>query len=96
MRALDFPMFARAVSPSHGYAHMVAYGTPADILGLRIAAGDILMGDCHGVIQIPVEVAADVVRVAAELRKHDRLIIDLCASPGFTTEKLRKAIESTR
>jgi regulator of RNase E activity RraA len=94
--ALDFPMFAGAVSPSHAYAHMVSSGAPVNILGLRIAPCDLLMADCHGVIHIPEEVAEDVVRVAAQLRAHDRRIIDACASPGFTTEKLRKAIESTR
>jgi len=92
--ALGFPLFAKSVSLSHGYAHMVSYGHSVHIFGLRVNSGDLLSGDCHGVIHIPFELAGDIARVASEIRAKERCIIDLCTSPEFTAEKLREAVGS--
>ena len=92
--ALNFPMFACHVSLSHAYAHVIDYGTKVTVSGLEIALGDLLMGDCHGVLSIPREIAADVASVAQEIARAERKVIDLCASPEFTIEKLRTAIET--
>lgn len=94
VKALNFPLFAHSVSLSHSYAHMVNYGTPVDIFGLRIRPGDLLFGDCHGVIEIPLDLATDVVAVAGEIRAKDRHIVAVCQSPDFTKDHLREAIES--
>jgi len=91
--AMGFPMFARSASVSHAYTHIVEYGGKVVILGLRICSGDLLYADCHGVISVPVEVAADVPRVAAEIRAHERRIIDLCQSPEFSPEKLAEVVK---
>jgi regulator of RNase E activity RraA len=96
VRALGFPMFARALSPSHAYAHVVEYGTPVEVFGLAVHPGDLLFGDCHGIVKIPVEIAYEIPAVASELRAKEQRIIDVCTGPGFTTDKLRQAIESTR
>lgn len=92
--AMNFPMFAHGVAVSHAYLHAVNYGEPVEIFGLRIACGDLLFVDCHGVVSIPREIAADVPRVAAEIRAHERRIIDLCESPDFSPEKLREIVKS--
>jgi len=89
---MKFPMFAHAITPSHGYTHIVDYCKPVDIFGLRIHSGDLLFADCHGVISIPKEIAAELPRVAAEIRASEQRIIDLCQSPGFSPEQLRKAV----
>jgi len=91
--AMQFPLFAHTAAVSHAYLHVVDYGTPVKIFGLAIAPGDLLFADCHGVISIPLEIAADVPRVAGEIRAQERRIIDLCQSPDFSTDKLRKVIE---
>src|SRR5260370_2243672 len=58
VRALSFPMFARFVSVSHAYVHMLDFGTPVEICGLKICSGDLLYGDCHGVLSIPTHISA--------------------------------------
>src|SRR4029079_15475374 len=91
--ALRFPMFACHVSVSHAYIHMIDYGQPVSISGLEVAPGDLLMADCHGVLSIPPQIAHEVASLARELVRGERRVIDLCASPEFSIEKLRTAIE---
>ena len=92
VRALRFPMFAGCVSVSHAYVHMVDFGNPVEIFGLKIRPGDLLYGDCHGVLSIPEEIAGEVAAKAGELLKKERRVIDLCRSPEFSIEKLQAAV----
>jgi 4-hydroxy-4-methyl-2-oxoglutarate aldolase len=91
---LKFPMFAPFVTVSHSYMHMVDYGEPVEILGLKVRAGDLLYADCHGVISIPLDIAADLPEAAARIRDKEQRIVQVCLSPDFSTEKLLSAIRS--
>ena len=91
---LDFPMFAAAVSVSHAYMHVVDFGAPVEIFGLAIRPGDLLYADIHGVLSIPLEVAAQLPAAAAAIHAHEREIVELCQSPEFTLEKLLKAVQT--
>jgi regulator of RNase E activity RraA len=94
--AMGFPMFARSVALSHAYLHMVDFGHQVEIFGLKIRAGDLLVADCHGVISIPLEIAAELPVVAARIHAERRHVMDVCLSPDFSTEKLQDAIEKYR
>jgi len=94
VRAMHFPLFATHVSVSHAYVHMVDFGHPVEICGLKIQSGDLLYGDCHGVLSIPQEIAPAVAAKAAEMLKQERVVIDLCRSPEFSIERLQHAIRS--
>ena len=50
-------MYANHTSVSHAYAHIVEFGEPVEIGGLKISSGDLLHGDRHGVVNIPLSVA---------------------------------------
>ena len=91
--AMQFPMFARSVSVSHSYIHMVDFGEPVSICGLAIRSGDLLYGDCHGLLSIPIEIAAEIPRVADKIARDRKKIIDLCQSPDFSLDKLRKQVQ---
>jgi regulator of RNase E activity RraA len=91
---MEFPMFASAVSVSHAYMHIVDFGAPVEIFGLPIQAGDLLYADVHGVVSIPLEIAARIPEVASGIRAKERGIIDLCQSPEFTLEKLLQAVQT--
>lgn len=93
-RRLEFPMFASAVSVSHSYMHIVDFGSPVEIFGLKVCSGDLLLADIHGVVSIPLEVAAQVPDAASAIRKRDQAIIDLCQSAEFSLEKLWKAVKA--
>ncbi len=90
-----FDLFAGAVAVSHSYSHLVDFGAPVEIFGLRIAPGDLLYADCHGVIAIPPEIAAELPAAAAKIRAHERQIVEICESPDFSQDRLLKAIHGT-
>jgi 4-hydroxy-4-methyl-2-oxoglutarate aldolase len=92
VRAMRFSMFASHVSASHAYVHMVDFGHPVEICGLKIKTGDLLFGDCHGVVAIPNQIAGDVAAKVVELERKERKVIDLCRSSKFTIERLREAV----
>jgi 4-hydroxy-4-methyl-2-oxoglutarate aldolase len=87
-------VFAPVLSVSHAYMHVLDYGQPVEILGLQVHAGDLLFADCHGVVSIPLEIAAEVPEAAARIRAKEQRIVRVCLSPAFSTEKLLKEIRS--
>ena len=89
---LDFPLFAGSVSVSHAYIHIIEFGTPVEIGGLKINSGDLLHGDLHGIQTIPPGIATKIPRAAAEIVARDQELITLCQSKDFTIEKLRAAV----
>ena len=91
--AMQFPMFAGGVSVSHSYIHMVDFGGPVQICGLTIHSGDLLYADCHGVLSIPIEIAAEIPEAAEKIARERKSIVDLCRSPEFSLEKLRKQVQ---
>jgi len=91
-----FHLFARGVSVSHAYAHVVDFGGPVELGRLRVNPGDLLHGDLHGVVSVPAAMAAQILKVAAELQAQESELIQLCQSAQFTIGKLRNQIERTR
>lgn len=87
-----FGVFAGNVTVSHAYVHIVEIGQPVQIGGLKIKSGDLLHGDRHGVQSVPLDIAAKIPSVAAELASQEQAIIHLCRSPDFSLEKLRAAV----
>ncbi len=92
---MQFPMFARAAAVSHGYTHIVDFGQPVRICGLEVRPGDLLLADCHGVVSIPHEIAAELPDVAARIHIQEQRMIDICQSPDFSPERLLEAIKTT-
>jgi regulator of RNase E activity RraA len=93
---LGFQLFAGSVSVSHAYVHIVEFGTPVEIGGLKIHSGDLMHGDLHGVQTIPAAIAVKVPLAAAEIIAREQELIALCQSKDFSVEKLRAAIAKDR
>jgi 4-hydroxy-4-methyl-2-oxoglutarate aldolase len=91
-QSAGFHFFAGSVSVSHAYVHIVEMGEPVKIGGLKISSGDLLHGDLHGVQTIPLDIAARIPAVAAQIAAREQSLIALCRSPDFSLEKLRAAI----
>jgi regulator of RNase E activity RraA len=87
-----FHLFAGSVSVSHAYVHLVEFGAPVEIGGLKIRSGDLLHGDLHGVQSIPLDLAAKIPAAAAEIVAREQEIITLCQSKDVSLEKLRAAV----
>jgi 4-hydroxy-4-methyl-2-oxoglutarate aldolase len=93
---LGFQLFARSVSVSHAYVHIVEFGTPVEVGGLKIQSGDLLHGDLHGVQSIPSNLAGKIPLAAAEIISWEQELIALCQSKDFSIEKLRAAVARDR
>ena len=89
---LGFHYFAGSVMVSHGYVHMVDFGTPVTIGGLEIAPGDLIHADRHGVQVIPAEIARDIPAACEKIVAQERTIISLCQSPDFTLDALKRIV----
>lgn len=93
---LGFQIFAGGVSVSHAYIHIVDFGTPVEIGGLKIESGDLLHGDLHGIQTIPLDIAKYLPAAAAQILAKEKSIIELCQSQDFSVEKLRAAIANKK
>jgi regulator of RNase E activity RraA len=91
-----FHLFAGSVSVSHAYVHIIDIGKPVEIGGLKIASGDLLHGDLHGVQSIPLNIATRIPHVAARIIEQEQDLIALCRSPEFSLEKLRAAVRQAK
>lgn len=93
IRDAGFQCFASGTSVSHSYAHVVEFGEPVEIGGLKISSGDLLHGDCHGVLKIPSDVIEGLPQAVAEIRAREAKLIRLCTSPDFSLQKLERMLK---
>lgn len=89
IRAAGFPMFASGAVPGHGPFHLIRYATPVTVGRLRVRTGDLLFGDLDGVVRIPLDIAADVARIAGDIRRKERAFFDMVDAPDFTIEQYK-------
>ena len=87
-RAIGFQYFAGNISVSHAYAHLSSFGEPVEVGNLKIKPGELLLGDLHGVVSVPREIAAQVPQAARGILERRRHLIDICRVQGFSVEKL--------
>jgi len=88
VKALGFHLFSGSVSVSHAYAHLIEFGEPVEIGGLKIAPGDLLHGDRHGVQAIPPEAISKIPQEAERILRLESELIQFCKSPHFSLKGL--------
>jgi len=93
---VGLPLFASGVALSHAFAHIVEFGGPVQIGGLRVASGDLLFGDAHGLQTIPPQLVDRLARVVDDMTRHERRIVALCRSPQFSLDALTTLVRSSR
>ena len=93
---LGFQFFAKEVSASHAYVHLVEIGIPVVVGGLTVTTGDLLHGDKHGVTSVPIDIAADIPGMVKTIADYEKLTIELCQSSMFSLEKLKEIAKITR
>ena len=90
VRSTGFQFFAGNVSVSHAYAHVFQFGIPVEIGGLRIEPGDLLHGDQHGILKVPLEIAPSIPGKVQEIQEKEQRVIAMCRSADFSLDKLRE------
>jgi regulator of RNase E activity RraA len=68
IRAMQFPVFHGGIGPldSKGRGRIMAIDVPIECGGVKVATGDLIMGDADGVVVIPQRSEAEVLRLAFE------------------------------
>jgi regulator of RNase E activity RraA len=96
VREIGFHFFSRCASVSHAYVHIVEIDVPVKVGGLVVKPGDLIMGDKHGVISIPSEIAGDIPKAAQLIEDWERRVINFCKSEEFTLDGLKTHYLSPR
>lgn len=91
--ATGLQVFAGNVSVSHAYAHVTEFGEPVEVGGLLVKPGDLLHGDQHGVVSVPISVAGSIPEASRSLLDYEKELIDFCHSPQFSLHGLSERIE---
>jgi len=93
IEALQFQVFAGGVSVSHSYAHIVDFGEPVEIGGLRISPGGLLHGDLHGVHSIPLEGVHQLPKLAEQVLQDDEELFRMTESKTFSVDMLAARLQ---
>jgi regulator of RNase E activity RraA len=88
VHAMGLQLFAGNVAVSHAYAHIFDVGASITVGGMEVRPGDLLHGDRHGVLTIPLQIASAIPAVAAEMQRTEQKVIDFCRSSAFSVAKL--------
>lgn len=91
IRRLQFPVFSRGVAPSTTINHFRVTGVnvPVTCAGVRVSPGDLVTADEDGVVVIPKERAAEVLKKAQELDDTEHRMLPFI-------EKFRSIREAVR
>jgi 4-hydroxy-4-methyl-2-oxoglutarate aldolase len=92
VREADFQCFASGATVSHSYAHIVDFGEPVEIDGLKISTGDLLHGDLNGIHSIPFSIAEQIPKEVNRIRQSEAELVRVCKSKDFTVSKLEQVL----
>lgn len=90
-RAMGFQFHAKEVLVSHAYVHAEALGNTIEVGGLVVRPGDLIAADQHGAIQIPLEIARELPKLAAFLGDVEAVTIKAAQADVVTPDTLRAA-----
>lgn len=90
VRALGFHYFMRYPVVSHGNFEIVSVGEPIELDGQRIEPGDLLHGDCNGIVVIPDAALDGLPEAVAEIRKRERAQLAYMRSDAFSLADLKQ------
>ena len=84
------------VVPSHAFVHVVDFGRPVNVAGIRARDGDLIHADRHGAVVIPLDLAEKVRSAADQIIASERVVIEAARQPVFNFEKLKEVRKPRR
>ncbi|OMQ14352.1 diguanylate cyclase [Modestobacter sp. VKM Ac-2676] len=87
-RETGYPVYSRGWFMRTGKDRVTVsdVGTPVSVAGIRVRAGDLLVGDDDGVLVVPVEVEHEVLAVAREIEERENAILAAALAGGSLRE----------
>jgi regulator of RNase E activity RraA len=91
-RDIGYPVYSRGWFMRTGKDRVTVsdVGTPVSVAGIRVRAGDLLVGDDDGVVVIPVEYEQEVLGIAREIEEREGAIL-AAALAGSSLREARAA-----
>jgi 4-hydroxy-4-methyl-2-oxoglutarate aldolase len=91
-REIGYPVYSRGWFMRTGKDRVAVsdVGSPVSVAGIRVRAGDLLVGDDDGVVVVPVEFEHEVLAVAREIEARESAILAAALAGGSLVEA-RKA-----
>lgn len=86
-----FPVVAGSIGPSHAFVHVRTLGDPVEIMGMRVATGDLVHADRHGALVVPPEVVPQLQGAIGTLLDSEKVILGPAREEGFDIDKLLAA-----
>ena len=86
MEAIGFQTFAGGPGVGGGFVDVLETGEPVHIGGVTIRSGDLLHGDRHGIVKVPLDL---VEALPGAIRAHEeieRRVIAVCRSADFSLD----------
>ena len=90
IRRVGLPVFAWGMVPGHGVFNLTRFNQPLTVGQLHVRPGNLLLADHDGCVKIPGESAAEVLRLAHQVRTDVEAIFASYRAPDFSVEKMRK------
>jgi regulator of RNase E activity RraA len=88
VRDIGISTYASGLCVSHAYVRLTAVDVPVVVGGLHIQSGDLLHGDPHGLLSIPLEAADKLPGLADEIRATEQASVGWAKSPEFSVPAL--------
>ena len=88
VREMGFQFFARGPGVSHAYVRLESVGEPVSVGGLTVRPGDLVHADQHGVLLIPLEIAAELPAAADRIIEREQEFIRWVRSADFDPDRL--------
>ena len=82
--------------PLHAFVHVVDFGRPVNVAGMRARDGDLIHADRHGAVVIPLDLAEKVRSAADQIIASERVVIEAARQPVFNFEKLKEVRKPRR
>jgi len=91
MEVAGFQTFAGGPGVGGGFVDVLEVGEPVEVGGVTIASGDLIHADRHGVVKVPLELAAALPDAIRAVEETERRVIEVCRSPQFSLEAFSAA-----
>jgi regulator of RNase E activity RraA len=91
--AKGFFVLAGSIMPSHVHADIVDFNRAVTVAGMLVSPGDIVHADHHGAVVVPADVAARVPDAVDLLVRREKVMLDACRAPDFSSATIRAAFE---
>ena len=89
---MEFPVFVRGIAPfdSKGRSDVIAYNVEIECGGVTVSPGDIIFGDCDGIVVIPQSIEEEVIAASFEKVRGEKEVRNALLNGMSTTEAFKK------